>query len=153
MRKLSTALMTTVLLANSVTAVSAQEDGADQEILFIGNSLTSWRTGDVVDHFADLVGADEDAPTMAVDDSIIWGGTLAEHLPSTLASISEGGYSIVVLQGDIPWKKRTVKPFLDAARTLDEVIDESGGRTVFYMTWTYPGDDWLGLDGIVDATG
>jgi hypothetical protein len=151
MRKLGITLITTALLIGSAVGVGAQEVEPNERSLFVGNSFTTWRSGDVIDHFTNLVAADVDAPTMAVDDSIIWGGTLGEHLPSAPGVIRDGGYSIVVLQGDIPWKKRTVDPFLEAARTLDEVIDESGARTVFYMTWTYPGDDWLGLDGIVDA--
>lgn len=116
MRKLAIALITTVLLAGSVAVVGAKEDGPVERILFVGNSFTSWQTGRVDDHFADLVAGDVDAPTVAIEDTLIMGGTLDEHLPSAPDIIRDGDYSIVVLQGDIPWEKRSVEPFFDAAR-------------------------------------
>jgi len=150
MRKLSIALITMALLVGTVAFVGAQEDGVDERVLFLGNSNIS-ENGGVDDYFAGLVAADDDAPTMTVDSSIIMGGTLARHLSSAPDIIGEGDYSVVVLQGDIPWRKTSVDPFFDAARALDEVIDGSGTRTVFYMTWPYADDDWIDLDGIADA--
>ena len=150
MRKLGIALITTALLLGTVAVVGAQEDGADERVLFLGNSNIS-ENGGVDDYFAGLVAADDDAPTMTIDSSIIMGGALAGHLSSAPDIIGEGGYSVIVLQGDIPWRKTSVDPFFDAARALDEIIDESGARTVFYMTWPYADSDWIDLDGIADA--
>lgn len=152
MRQSSIALITATLLLGSVAVVSAQQEEAVNRILFVGNSNIS-ENGGVDDYFAGLVAMDDDAPTMSVESSIIWGGTLARHLSlsTTPDVISEGGYAVVVLQGDVPLRKQRVEPFFEAARGLDELIDESGARTVFYMTWPYADDDWIDLDGIVDA--
>lgn len=143
-------LVMAALVALSSSGAAAQESEPVERYLFVGNSFTSW-AGGVHTYFAGLVASEDEPSTIEVDEQTIDGSTLEEQLAYAPDVIEGGDYSVVVLQGDIPWRKTSVDPFLDAARELDAVIAESGGRTVFYMTWPYASEDWIDLDGIVEA--
>ncbi len=154
MRTLRSSLIGTVVLAllSAGGAATAQEgDPSPERILFVGNSFTFNALG-VDEHFERLVESWEGSAPVEVHTSTAGGATLTRHLLGTPARIEEGDYSIVVLQGDIPENtEQTVEPFLAAARELDASVVQSGGRSVFYMTWPYVRLGWIGLDDIAAA--
>ncbi len=141
-------IMVVLVSAVGIT-VSAQVEEPAERILFVGNSFTFNAGG--VDNEG-LAASEDDAPLIEVDDRTMGGATLTTHLSGTPLKIQDGGYSVVVLQGDIPENStHTVDPFFDAARTLAAAVRESGGRTVSYMAWPYARLGWIGPDEIAAA--
>ncbi len=131
---------------------SAPADLLPERILFIGNSHThryggmDWLVGNLV--------ASEDLPrTYEAERLTASGVTLAYHFQNGAPErIREGDWDVVVLQEYLPASPtRTAEPFLDYARWFDEIIMESGARTVFYMTWPQGRYDWADLDDYVAA--
>jgi len=131
---------------------SAAADPLPERILFIGNSHThryggmDWLVGNLV--------ASEDPPrTYEAERLTASGVTLAYHYQNGAPDrIREGDWDVVVLQEYLPASPtRTAEPFLDYARWFDEIIKESGARTVFYMTWPQARYDWADLDDFVAA--
>lgn len=154
MRRLRPSLTGTIIITLVSTvgiSVSAQVEEPAERILFVGNSFT-FNAGGVDNLFEGLVASEDDPPLIEVDDRTRGGATLTTHLSGAPLKIEDGGYSVVVLQGDIPENStHTVDPFFDAARTLDAAVQDSGGRTVFYMAWPYARLGWIGLDAIAAA--
>ena len=115
---------------------SAAADPLPERVLFIGNSHTDryggmdWLVGNLV--------ASEDPPrTYEAERLTASGVTLEYHYQNGAPDrIREGDWDVVVLQEYLPASPtRTAEPFLEYARRFDEIVRESGARTVFYMTW------------------
>ena len=133
-------------------APSARVATVPERVLFIGNSHThryggmDWLVGNLV--------ASEDSPrTYEAERLTASGVTLEYHYQNGAPErIREGDWDVVVLQEYLPASPtRTAEPFLDYARRFDEIVRESGARTVFYMTWPQGRYDWADLDDFVAA--
>ena len=133
-------------------SASATADPLPERILFIGNSHTNryggmdWLVGNLV--------ASEDPPrAYEAERRTASGVTLAYHYENGAPDrIREGGFDVVVLQEYLPASPtRTAEPFLEYARLFDEIVRESGARTVFYMTWPQGRYDWADLDDFIAA--
>ncbi|MFK7910110.1 MAG: DUF4886 domain-containing protein [Akkermansiaceae bacterium] len=103
-----------------------------KRILFIGNSYTGGIKGMVTR----LVAA---SPYSECELSFInpGGRTLKQHLENdaTMQKIRDGKWDIVVLQDQSQTPAVFPDKFLTAAVSIDEIIDESKAKTVFYETW------------------
>jgi len=125
--------LTGVLL---LIAVAAAAPSDSLNVLFIGNSHTY--VNDLPAMVESLAAAG--GRTIETDQSVVGGYSLREHLvyDETLRKIALGGWNWVVLQeqSQIPsiayWRDSAMYP---ASRSLDSLIRQAGGRTMFYMTW------------------
>lgn len=149
------AIVTVALVLGAVAAVVAQDVDDEvvepESILFVGNSLT-YRNGGVGTHVAGLAGSGSEPIALEVEESTSGSATLLTHrFLGAEDIIRGGGYDIVVLQGDIPANQGRTELFLENARLLARVVDDSGARTVFFMAWPSENVDWVGLDDIVAA--
>jgi hypothetical protein len=148
--------LTGTLLLGGAMSAAGQSDPAPQsvpeKVLFIGNSHTA-RHGGLDWLVANLVGA-EDAPRdFEADSRTASGVTLEYHFNNGARNaISSGDYDTVVLQGYLPGSSvRSVEPFLEYSRLLDQHIRDAGAQTVFFMTWPQGRLDWADLDDFVTA--
>ena len=116
--------------------------------MFLGNSFTY--TWDVPDQVQALAASADPSQAMEVDEFTVPAATLAglieRHAPDR---IRDGGYDVVVLQGDT--HQQDLHRFIEAATSLDEVVRESGARSVMYMAWPSSQDDLVDMDDIVSA--
>jgi len=110
----------------------SQEAAMSLKILFIGNSYT----GQVRRMVSALVKASPYANSK-VQFISPGGKTLAFHLSQekTMDLIREGDWDFVVLQDQSQTPAVFPDTFMDAAKGIDAIIDESGAQTVFYETW------------------
>ncbi len=108
-------------------------------VLFLGNSYTF-----VNDLPAMTVRFAEAGGAQVRQASVTLGGaTLAGLLGQTaaLATIAQGGWSHVVLQGQSLEPAADRAPFLAAAQTLADAVHKTGAAVAFYQTWPrQPGD-------------
>lgn len=121
-----------VLLFAFLPCLPAAAETEPVRILFIGNSYT----GQIKKTLQELVAA---SPRANSELAFITPGgrTLRQHLnnPETVARIREGAWDFVVLQDQSQTPAVFPDKFASAAAELDDIIDESGAQTVFYMTW------------------
>ncbi len=146
------ASMLLAFLGGGAAAEGSTDDQAEPvSILFVGNSLTYFNGG-IDSHVAGLAASDPAGMTLEVDASTAGGASLWTHWYLGVANrIRKGSYDIVVLQEDFPAIHGQTEQFLEPARLLEQVIADSGARTVFFMTWPFEEVDWVGLDDIVAA--
>ena len=123
-----------------------------ERVLFIGNSHTE-RYGGMDWLVANLVAAEDPPRTYEAERLTASGVTLAYHFENGAPErIRQGDWDVVVLQESLPASPtRTAEPFLEYARRFDEIVRESGARTVFYMTWPQSNYDWADLDDFIAA--
>jgi hypothetical protein len=129
-------VLTTVLLAALLLAAPPRASDDTMRVLFIGNSHT------YVNNVPGMVEslAVAGARLLETDLSAPGGHALMQHCTTaaTLEKIRLGAWDRVVLQeqSQIPvidyWRFNGMYP---AARTLDSLIRENRGSTMFYMTW------------------
>jgi hypothetical protein len=120
------------------------------KVLFVGDSLTSYRGG--LKTQVPLLAASAVPPlNVDADDSTNDGATLEDHwnIRPTPDKIAGGDYDIVVLQGDIPGSD--VETFKENARNLIEATRQSGAEPVLYMAWPYERKGWITMDEIAQA--
>jgi hypothetical protein len=102
-------------------------------ILFIGNSFTQRND------LPGLVAAMAAEHEVRVQHSLIsaGGASLRNHWNSGRAAkeITNGGYDYVVLQEQSTLPVKNAKRMAENVRLFDEVIKQSGAKTVLYMTW------------------
>ena len=105
---------------------------AEVRVLFVGNSYT----GQIRKVVTEMVAA---SPHAGAELAFITPGgkSLSWHLENgeAVSKIREGDWDFVVLQDQSQTPAVFPEKFADAAEALDEIIDESGAMTVFYMTW------------------
>ncbi len=155
-------LIALLLLATSVSActpIQAPETietpavEAPENLLFLGNSFTYWNGG-LENDVKDLA-ASATPPRELQADSYVVGGATSKILYKTNMAhsmISDGGYDVVILQGDIPeLTEHSVEPFLEHARLFDQEIKDAGSDTVIFMAWPYERLNWVTLEEIVQA--
>lgn len=113
-------------------------------ILFIGNSYTGQIRGTVAKLFA----ASPEGKKVTLEFITPGGKTLEFHLnnSSTVEKITDGDWDFVVLQDQSQTPAVFPDKFRDAARDLDNIIDKSGGMTVFYQTWGRRDGDKMNRD-------
>lgn len=103
-----------------------------EKILFIGNSYT----GGIRKMVTELI---KQSPHSETQVSFInpGGKTLEFHLNNkrTIAEIKHGQFDLIVLQDQSQFPALFPDRFEKAALALDEIIDESGSRLIFYETW------------------
>jgi hypothetical protein len=86
-------------------------------------------------------------PMLTVQSDVIWSGgePLKDHFleDSTLDTIRNGRYDYVVLQDDLAdhWSTQNVQDFTTYASQFNDIIKQTGAKTVLYMTWQYEDDD------------
>ncbi len=107
-----------------------------ERILFIGNSYTYGNGG--MDNILEQIVWGENPLAEIEIDAITGGGmTLQNHYnnQSTINSIMEGDYDVVILQEQSQMPYLDQATFFQYATLMDEVIDASGADTWFFMTW------------------
>lgn len=127
--------------------------GSVEKILFVGNSFT-FVHGGVDMHLRELAASAIPPDSFQVDSKLIPGATLAVHYEQSDVRevIRDGFYDVVILQEDIPEiTERSIEPFFEYARLLDQEIKETGSKTMFFMTWAYERLNWVTLEEIVEA--
>ena len=131
---------------------SATATPLPERVLFIGNSHTD-RHGGMDWLVGNFVAAADPTRTFEAERQTASGVTLEYHYQNGAPErIHRGDWDVVVLQEYLPASPtRTAEPFLEYARRFDEIIRESGARTVFYMTWPQGKGDWADLDDFVVA--
>jgi hypothetical protein len=147
-------IMLTGSIVVAVAQDSAEVTAETESVLFVGNSFTFW-DGGVWRHVEGLA-ASEDPPRAIEVDALTQGGApLASFVYMVKAEdLREDARDVVVLQGDIPENydpETAVETFLESARTLDQVVRDGGARPVYYMTWPFILEDWMGHAGIEAA--
>jgi len=120
------------------------------KVLFVGNSVTSYRTG-LKTQIRDLAASATPPLNIETEASVGDGATLEKHWNdlATPDKIATGNYDIVVLQGDIP--ESDVETFQEHARNLVEAARETGAEPVLYMAWPYERKGWITMDEIAQA--
>ena len=122
--------------------MSTGMDGRPHRVLFVGNSLTSYR-GNSLDVMFREMGYDASA-------KITFGATLADiwRQGGWAETIRVGGFGTVVIQDDLPeykglrnkaehWRE-LLDPFLAAVTNFVNAITRAGARPVIYMAHPYP---------------
>lgn len=131
-------------------AASAESTDPATRILFVGNSLTFYRTG--LKTQIPLLAASAAPPlNIETEESVAGGATLERHWDdlSTPDKIASGDYDIVVLQGGIP--ESDVATFKENARNLVEATRQSGAEPILYMAWPYERQGWITMEEIARA--
>jgi hypothetical protein len=107
-------------------------EGRPERVLFIGNSYTAGVRGMITQ----LVAA---SPYANCNFEFITPGgkTLEVHLENagTMEKIRTGQWDVVVLQDQSQTPAIFPDKFIQAARSIDRIVDDSGAQTVFYETW------------------
>jgi hypothetical protein len=148
-------LLSWLLTSPAVHAAEPQAAAVEplpERVLFIGNSHT-YRHGGMDWQIGNMVAAEDPPGTFKGDTLAASGVTLEYHYHNGAPErIRDGDYDVVVLQGYLPGSlTRTAEPFLEYARLLNEEVEASGARTIFYMTWPQGRFDWADLDDFVAA--
>lgn len=152
-------LLLSALLVGSLVAPATAAPGAPpvaastpERVLFVGNSHTR-RHGGLDWLVGNFVAAE--ATTRSYEGAIVadGGATLADHWDAGVAGrIRRGDYDVVVLQGWLPGADdASTEPFLEHARALEQVAEQSGARTVMFMSWPGGPDDWPTLEDTIAA--
>ena len=126
--------------ADPATDVSPADDttltywqGQKPNVLFIGNSYTY--TNDLPGMTAQFAKAG--GVTMQQTSVTQGSATLAVVIAQTaaLATIAQGGWTHVVLQGQSVEPATDLPGFLASAKTLADAVHKAGGAVAFYQTW------------------
>lgn len=135
-----------------VSGVISRISGLPERVLFIGNSHTE-RHGGMDWLVGNFVAAEDPTRPWEAEHRTSSGVTLEYHLQNGAPQrIRKGDWDVVVLQEYLPGiESRTIEPFLDHARRMDAIVEGSGARSVFYMTWPQGRGDWAALDDFVTA--
>ncbi len=106
------------------------------KLLFIGNSYT--QQNDLPAMISALAESAGNSPPIVYDKQLVGGYTLEQHWNDGVAldKIRQGGWEFVVLQ-EQSWRPIADKPAMtNYARKFDQAINDQGGITLFYLTWT-----------------
>jgi hypothetical protein len=130
--------MVALLLIGCAGGQQDTDPGDAVRVLFIGNSFTFYH--DMPTMFAELVRAGGREAVVEIEAP--GGQSLSGHAisVSTLEKIATGDWDYVVLQeqSSLPVQQDEREgQMLSAARILSEMIQDSGGRPVLFMTWGY----------------
>jgi hypothetical protein len=152
---LTVALAGTMIGGGAISAAAGKvpaPEQSPQKVLFIGNSHTA-RHGGLDWLIGNMVGAEPEPRAYEAASRTASGVTLEYHyLNDARDAIRSGDYDTVVLQGYLPGSAtRSADPFMEYARLLNEVVQDSGAQTVFFMTWPQGRYDWADLDDFVAA--
>lgn len=147
-----------VVLASAAGSVASSGPGEDPErILFVGSSFTSdgyEADLDVPSKVAYLTASSDPPRAIEFDRQVAGGATLIGHANNTLTmrKTREGGFDIVVVQGDIAGSPmETTDMFTLGLAALVPEIEASGAEAVLYMTWPWPPGSWTSLDFIAET--
>ena len=141
---------TTTEAASTTPAPTTAAPEPPTKVLFVGNSLTYYRTG--LKTQIRLLAASAVPPlSIETEESVAGGATLENHWNdlSTPEKIASGDYDVVVLQGAIP--ESDVETFKENARNLVEATRQSGAEPILYMAWPYARKGWITMDEIARA--
>lgn len=140
---------TAVSLLPALTALPAPVTSEPARVLFIGNSYTG--VNNLPGIFRAIIES-AGKPVPHIDAVTPGAKTLQQHLnlPGTLAKIDQGGWDVVVLQGQsqeaaLAEQSDNVRSnFLAGAAGLYDRIKAGspGARIVFYETWARHADYW-----------
>ncbi len=154
-RAFTRSILAISLVLGTAVVVSAQEPTPAPlpvRVLFIGNSHTE-RNGGLDWLVGNMVAAED--PPRAYEGSrrTASGVTLEYHYNNgSVDAIREGDFDAVVLQSYLPGADvPSAESFLDYVARLDEVVKDSGARTIIFMTWPQGRGDWAQLDDFVAA--
>jgi hypothetical protein len=132
-------LLLLVFGAFSFAGVPPEKTSIDppENILFIGNSFTYYNNS-VHNRLRNLMkaGGKKDGIIRAWTLS---GAELVDHAPGITAMVESEKWDVVILQGNSleSIQKDKIKMFQRVSRRYQEIIEESGAETVFFMTWAY----------------
>lgn len=118
--------------------------------MFVGNSFTFWLGG----LWRQLEALSEGAtPPLGYEaESVVRGGASLEVMwrrTKARARILDGGWDVVILQGDIP--ETTVPSFREYAEKFVAATREANARPILFMAWEYERLDWISFDEILAA--
>ncbi|MCI5146417.1 MAG: hypothetical protein D3923_13030 [Candidatus Electrothrix sp. AR3] len=119
-------------------------------ILFIGNSLTSFNRG--IPYYLERLAASADPLLSIKADAVLKGGAPLKTLwrdQKALKFINTASYDVVVLQEDIP--ETDVATFHKYARKFDTRIKATGARSILFMAWPYERLGWITQEEIAQA--
>lgn len=109
-----------------------------RRILLVGNSYTYGNNG-LNSHLQALINAAE--PTWNVNVSICAAGgyTLQNHYndPNTIGMINTGNWDLVIMQEQSSRPVTDPQLFYQYATQLNQVINQAGALSGFFMTWAY----------------
>lgn len=147
---MSTIASTTQPLASTTALAPAGPVDSSPKVLFVGNSFTS-SAGGLRIHFSKLSVSATPPPIVETVEATTGGATLEMHWQRTytMETIANGGYDIVVLQGDIP--ETDVDSFQQHARLLVEATRQAGAEPILFMAWPYDRLGWITTDEIAQA--
>ena len=124
------------MLYGFVATIHAAEPTDDMNVLFIGNSFTSFHQ--LPKMVADLAKAGKQRPLNFVQ--ITPGGcTLEKHWKDgkALAAIQSRKWDYVVLQEQSQGPLLNRASMFDYGKKLNAEIEKQGAKTILYMTWAY----------------
>lgn len=132
------------------TASSTVAAGPPSRVLFVGNSLTFYREG-LANQMTDLAGSANPPVSIEAEESTRGGATLEDHWETltTPETIADGGFDIVVVQGDIPLSD--LDAFHRNARNLIVATRDAAAEPVLFMAWAYDSHPWITTDEIAQA--
>lgn len=107
-----------------------------QNILFIGNSYTYFNGG-IPNHLQSMVLESYPEFTFYSDAITMGGATLQSHYSNTntISTIQNGHWDYIILQEQSTRPVDNPELFYQYAELMDEVIRDSGSKTMFFMTW------------------
>jgi len=111
---------------------------ASRRVLLVGNSHTYVNEG-VDTHLQALMAAAQPEWNVVVEDRTAGGYTLENHYhdQNTLDAIATGDWDLVVLQEQSSRPMLYPELFYSYADSLHTLIQQSGARSGFYMTWAW----------------
>lgn len=109
-----------------------------RRILLVGNSHTYYNGG-VNTHLEALIDNVHPQWNVSVGAATAGGYTLEDHFndPNTLNAISTGDWDLVILQEQSSRPMQDPDLFYQYAGQLNDLINQSGALTGFYMTWAW----------------
>jgi len=115
-------------------------DQADLAILLIGNSHV--QAGDPGQRMVECFARAESSASVYLDACAIGNGYMENHLQSdrTLAAINEGGWDVVVLQGQKYSTSGRYSYPIDACVEIGQRIASGGARVILFPEWGQMGN-------------
>ena len=130
--------LATFLVAGCTCGQRNTEPDGTMHVLYVGNSFTFYH--DMPTMFAEL--ARTSGHEVVVEVVAPGGQTLSGHAASatTTEQIASGDWNYVIVQEHSATpieQNRREEQMYPAARALDQMIQESGSRTILFVTWGY----------------
>lgn len=109
-----------------------------RRVLLVGNSHTYFNNG-VDTHLQLLMNAIHPEWNVVVEDRTVGGYTLEQHYndANTLNAIRTGNWDLVILQEQSSRPMNDPDLFYQYSILLNDVINQAGALTGFYMTWAW----------------